>query len=507
MKRKIAAGLAALLLLCLLTGCAPKQAAEVPQESAPLPEEARGDLVICLGDAPRTLDPQSAVDTGDPALMRLLYEGLTKPDPAGGWTLGAAESYALSEDKRTCTFTLRADALWSDGSAVTAEDFVYAWRLLLDPKSDSPFAMDAALWIEGGEAFLYGEPDAELGVRALDERTLEVHLTAPCPYLDALLALPALSPLREGAQNATNGPFVLAAQGEDGWTLRRSEHYRDYAAAETLELRFYDEAEAVRAFRAGELDICLPFPETELDALREEGDLCRSAEDTILFLDINCAQPPFDDARVRRAFALAADPVAALREADLPGWTAATGLSQDGLCRMDEDAARQSLAEAGYPDGEGFPEATLLITEAERGLAEALCIRWRDVLGVSVLPVMEDAEDIVQARLDGDFVLARAVYLNAYGDAQALWDLELNLAYWALEDEQAAALLAQAKGAEEEGERLDALEELERLALEEGICIPLARGGFFWLAQPDVEGAVYTPAGELLLQGAHRAAK
>ena len=148
--RRLAAALLSLVLFAL-AGCTPK--ASLPEASAP-PEAAGAALTVCLGEDLGPLDPQLALDTGELALSRLLYEGLMRPDGAGGWTCGAAESYRLSEDGRTCTLTLRRDALWSDGVPVTAQDFVYAWERLLAPESASPYALDAALWIEGGEASL-----------------------------------------------------------------------------------------------------------------------------------------------------------------------------------------------------------------------------------------------------------------------------------------------------------------------------------------------------------------
>ena len=218
--RRLAAALLSLVLFAL-AGCAPKA---LPEASAPA-EAAGAVLTVCLGEDLGPLDPQLALDTGELALSRLLYEGLMRPDGAGGWTCGAAESYRLSEDGRTCTLTLRRDALWSDGVPVTAQDFVYAWERLLAPESASPYALDAALWIEGGEASLYGEEGAALGVRALDDKTLEVRLTARCPYLDALLALPALAPRRSEADALYNGPYGLEAAEADVLRLRRSPTY------------------------------------------------------------------------------------------------------------------------------------------------------------------------------------------------------------------------------------------------------------------------------------------
>ena len=289
-----------------LAGCAPKA---LPEASAP-PEAAGAALTVCLGEDLGPLDPQLALDTGELALSRLLYEGLMRPDGAGGWTCGAAESYRLSEDGRTCTLTLRRDALWSDGVPVTAQDFVYAWERLLAPESASPYALDAALWIEGGEASLYGEEGAALGVRALDDKTLEVRLTARCPYLDALLALPALAPRRSEADALYNGPYGLEAAEADVLRLRRSPTYwdRESVLPEEIAVRAYASGEeAVRALRAGELDLSLFYPAEALPALQEEGFARLSPEDCVLYLDLNAAVPPLDDPLVRQALALALD--------------------------------------------------------------------------------------------------------------------------------------------------------------------------------------------------------
>ena len=514
--RRLAAALLSLVLFAL-AGCAPKA---LPEASAPA-EAAGAALTVCLGEDLGPLDPQLALDTGELALSRLLYEGLMRPDGAGGWTCGAAESYRLSEDGKTCTLTLRRDALWSDGVPVTAQDFVYAWERLLAPESASPYALDAALWIEGGEASLYGEEGAALGVRALDDKTLEVRLTARCPYLDALLALPALAPRRSEADALYNGPYGLEAAEADVLRLRRSPTYwdRENVLPEEIAVRAYASGEeAVRALRAGELDLSLFYPAGALPALQEEGFARLSAEDCVLYLDLNAAAPPLDDPLVRQALALALDADALLGAADLPGARAADSLYPPGIGGAEAGAAavpsggraaqaQAALAEAGYPGGEGFPELELLALpeDVESGLAEALCTQWREVLGVRVHAAERDAAGAAQARMDGAFSLAIGSFFNAYGDAQALWDMDMRLSGLARESEALARALDDLAGARSESARRAALRRAEAAVVEEARCVPLCATQRAWLCRPEWAGVALTPAGDLLLCRARRA--
>lgn len=531
-KQRWVRGAVLALALLLLAGCAPstQPPQTALQTAAPTATpEREAVLTVCLGDEPDSLDPQLAGETGERALARLLYEGLTRPDNSGGWTMGAAESYVLSENGKTCTLTLRKDALWSDGVPVQAEDFVRAMERLLTPESESPYVMDVAMWVEGGEARVYGDDQAELGVRALDERTLEIRLVARCPYLEAFLALPVFAPLRDEEGTWTNGAFRVEAEEEDCLVLRRSETYWDAEAVapDTVEVRFYgSEAEAVRALRAGELDVCLSYPDEELDELRQEGFVRESTEATTLYVDMNPKAAPFDDPLVRKAFALAVDARAVLQAAEVPGAVPADALTPPGIAEGETsfyvpgrqgfapqeertEEARALLAQAGYPGGEGFPEVAFLVTEqeADTGLADALCRAWEEGLGVRVHAVEGERLEVLDDRFAGKFQMARGTFFNVYGDAQALWDMENRLLQSVRESEALSAALEDVYRAGDEQERFEALHRIEEIALDEAVCIPVYFFRYVWLCQPDIAGATYVPAGDLLLQGAHREAQ
>ena len=221
---------------------------------------------------------------------------------------------------------------------------------------------------------------------------------------------------------------------------------------------------------------------------------------------------------MRQALALALDADALLGAADLPGARAADSLYPPGIGGAEAGAAampsggraaqaRAALAEAGYPGGEGFPELELLAQpeDVESGLAEALCTQWREVLGVRVHAAERDAADAAQARMDGAFTLAIGSFFNAYGDAQALWDMDLRLAGLSTESEALAQALDDLAGARSESARRAALRRADEVLAQEARCAPLCATQKVWLCRPEWEGVALTPAGDLLLCRARRA--
>jgi len=273
------------------------------------------------GAEPDSLDPQFAGGTGEENIIGDMLVGLTTLDAAARPIPGAAERWEVSPDGRTWTFRLR-DAVWSDGVKVSAEDFVFAWRRLLDPATAARGAQN--MWVIGhARAISAGKlPPSALGVTAKDARTLIVTLEHPAPYLPELLAgLPAMPLPRhvvaaKGAAWAragnyvANGPYVLKEwRPNDHVTLVKNPRFYDAAQVRIDRVNYFPTSDANAAlarYRAGELDTQNPAPVTQIDWLRAnlKNELHVTPSLAIVYVAFNLGYPPLKDIRVRRALNL-----------------------------------------------------------------------------------------------------------------------------------------------------------------------------------------------------------
>ncbi|HEY0947612.1 MAG TPA: peptide ABC transporter substrate-binding protein, partial [Opitutaceae bacterium] len=331
-------------VLCLLfsaLGFAGCRGRETPVEAGVRTQT----LHLALGAEPRDLDPHILVAYNDMLVALALFEGLTAIDEKTSQPVPAvAERWESSPDGLTWTFHLRTGLKWSDGTPLTAEDFVASWQRALSPKLGSEYAY-VLFALKNAEAFNAGRiaDPASVGARAPDERTIEVTLERPTPFLAALTALPAWFPVprhtivKLGALDdranpwtrrdpvVSNGPFVLKEwrPNQRIVTERNAQHY----AAATTRLQsvvFYPMENAVAqeaAFRAGQLHLTYELPISKIAAYRErEPEKLRT--DPFLetaFLRFNTTKPPFNDARVRAAFARALDRRALVEHVTLGG--------------------------------------------------------------------------------------------------------------------------------------------------------------------------------------------
>lgn len=409
-------------------------------------------LYIDAAGEPETLDPGRSRDTGSRALIAQMFEGLSAFGPDGGLVQGVATRWEGSADNTFFRFHLRPEARWSDGVPVTAHDFVYAWKRVLDPSFASP-AADHLFVLRNGEAFHRGDPRVTVGVHAPDDHTLEVLLERPTPYFLQLTALPVTYPVRrdvlerlgrEGRAEqwvrpeniVVNGPYTL-----DTWkfryeiTMKRNPHYwaRDELRIHRVVWAEIDNRHAaMNLYKAGELDWTGDtgfLPVEWIGALEGKRDFRRFPLLTTYWYELNTTQPPLDDVRVRRALDLAVDK-RTLASTVARGGIAAThyvpanigggyaervaadqaahvdpfSLPNDGF---DPERARALLREAGHaitagPDGalraEGFPPVELLFeaSEGSRQFAVAVQDMWRRHLGVTVALRSEEWRIVVQ---------------------------------------------------------------------------------------------------------------
>jgi len=456
----------ALAISACAPAAAPAPAAEAPVEEAPAaeaPAEEAGPVVLNwnIGADPLTIDPglNGASDGGD--VINNTFEGLVR-EKSGVIQPGIAESWEESEDGLTVTFNLR-ESNWSDGTPLTANDFVYAWLRGMDPETASEYSW---IWeytnVVGAEDFVYGEGAREdVGVRAVDDYTLEVQLVAPTPYFVSLMSFFHFMPVKQSAVEApggedgtwasnpdlvvSNGPYVLVDYkiGE-GLKLVKNVNYwnADAVMIDEINGKFLDDSNtAYQAYQAGELDFIPDVPTSEIPRLvAEDPNFYIFPLLGTYYYNLNMDLPMFQDVRVRRALTLAIDrqqivDTLSSGQVPAPGFVP-PGFRDDkgndffetaGDYGIPTDAsgveeAQQLLAEAGYPNGEGFPEFVIMYntSEGHQTVAELVQEMWKTNLGLNTTLENQEWAVFQDTRKAGDYEVSRGGWLTDFMDPSGM---------------------------------------------------------------------------------------
>ncbi len=491
------------------------------------------------GTAP-TLDPGLATDSQVLTIVNLLFEPLLAVDADGRIVPAAAEKWTATAGGRSFTFTLRPDLKWSDGSPLTAADFEYAWKRILDPNvpSDSAYLLYSVV---GAMDYADGlTADAgDVAIEAVSERELKVELATPSMSFPARIAQWPFAPVperlvaaagerwTEAANIAGNGPYMLAGwdQGE-GMRLVRNPNFRDPSRQPVDEIlvNLVGEGESVVAlFAAGEADI-VELRGADLDRARDDETLRgRSAVYETAgnwFLVFNAGKDPWDDARVRRAFSLALDrerlaglvfegaetPSASLlpavaRSSDSPGISPPDAVAE----------AQRLLVQAGYPGGEGLPVVRFTYHQTARWdrLANYLQSRWAEVLGVEVeIDVREWRDFLDFTVIPGDFDIYRAGWNAEYLDPEnwhnVLWSSGDDFLRSGWSDPEYDSLVAGADHDDDPASRREAYVAADAILDLELPGIPLATRARAFLIAAGVRGVRVAPLGGYLVLDAVR---
>lgn len=513
------APLMALLLLLGAAGCAKR---ETPVQLG------NREQVLYRGIGPEIagLDPHIATHASDYNVLSALFEGLVAEDPRDLHPVpGVAERWEISPDRRTYVFHLRANARWSDGVPVTAQDFVASYRRVLTPSLGAENATMLYV-VAGAEAFHKGGTTdfATVGFAAPDARTLRITLAHPTPQFLSMLnhavwfpvplrvveqygpAAQRGNPWAQPGRLVGNGPFALKEWlNNQRLVATKAPTYWDAAAVRLREIHFLplevDTEE--RAFRAGQLHVTESLPPSKVDAYRRtQPELLRL--DRLLgtyFYRFNVNHPALRDPRVRRAFALAVDrqaivekilrggqqPAHAFTPPGMGGYTPPAGLPSDPA------AARQLLADAGYPGGKGLSGLELLFntSETHRVVAEAVQEMWRRELGVDVRLANMENTSVLAARRTGNFQIMRSVWTGDYNDPQnflSIWTSDSGNNYTGWGDPAYDALLREAALAPDETQRHALLRQAEARMLDAAPIVPIYYYTHVFLIQPTVKG-------------------
>ena len=496
-------------------------------------------LVWNIGSEPKTWDPQLNTASSGGHVILNLYDGLVR-DTLDGVKMATAEKVELSANAEgvedtVYTFTLRDDAYWSDGQKVTANDFEFAWKRACSPELASPYAFLVTDYIKGAYEYFSGEGTRdEVCVKALDEKTLQVELKQPTAYFLNLVSFFTYMPAREDlvasgegwekdvSKCITNGAFVLEEyQVGSHLLLKKNENFWN---AENVELAgikalfITDSTTSLQGYEAGEINVTSTLPGEEIPRLlAEDPNFTSDPALGCSYFQFNMDVEPVNNLNVRKALTLAVDRKLiveqVLRNGAMPAnafiaptFSLSTG---EGLRATDANGnlveefeidpyaakvaeAQQYLAEAGYPNGEGFPEITVLYYEGgNNGLvAEAVQQMWQENLGIKVKLQVQEYAVFANIVNTNDWTIAYTGWSADYNDPMTMLSLftanGLNECRWryksydgcpddtTLNPEQEAYDIAVNKAAVTSGEERDSyIMDAEAILMENYVICPI----------------------------------
>ncbi len=524
-------------------------------------EESTGTasgFTVQLGSNPETLDPalNSAIDGANTLIT--VFEPLLLIDENNEVIPGQAESYTVSEDGLTWTFTMRDGLKWSDGSDLTAKDFEYSFKRLAAPDTAAPYAETVVGMIDG-YADATGNPDKQGNmttepdfdalnvVASEDGKTLTVTLSYPCAYFDKLAAFAAMSPVQQATVEANgdawctepdtyicNGPYCISEWiPSERIVLTKNPNYvggwdSSKIVSDTITLLLLEDSSAsYTAYNSGEAQLVKDVPTDEIPSLTKAEDGGDFYVDTILgtyYLSLNDQKEPFTDPNVRKALSLAIDrdyvantimqgtytPAYNLVG---PGIVDENGMFYDnangGKTYISEDyeanleAAKQALADAGYPNGEGFPVIEYSTNDVgyHTPVAEYLQQAWGE-LGITVNINKVEWASFTPLRRAGDYDASRNGWVMDYNDPSNMIELFTtgngnNDGKYSSADFDAAV---EASKVADKSVHFQKLHEAEDILMNDYACIPVAYYNDFWLQSPSLKGTWHSPYGYWYLQ-------
>ena len=453
--------------------------------SAATAEDAGFVLNLCIASEPETIDPNlgSSVDSAIYAnhqFENLMKYAPTAEHPADDPTVynvdvvpGQAASYEVSEDQTVYTFTLRDDIFWSDGQPVKAEDFVYSWRRLVDPATAADYGYFLDNIVLNAAAIQAGEKKPEeLGIEAVDEKTVKVTLESPCAYFLSMCAFPTLMPLRQDvvegndkwtdpANIVVNGAYKVTEWVHDSYIrMEKNDKYYDAAnlGPDALVWNLSDSETAIlSSYQAGEYQFIDTIPSDMIASLKDSGDLFVNPYVGTYYLYLNCSK--ITDWRVRAALVLSIDRENIVDNVTQGGQVPATGLVASGIldsklqdfaygsselgavyawlaeqypdADLETYTGRCELAQELYneavADGAWDPDTTIVYnfntSETHKAIAEACGQDWKTVLGVNITLENQEWATYTNGLGEHTFGVARLGWIADYNDAMTYLEL------------------------------------------------------------------------------------
>lgn len=456
---------------------------------------------------------------------------------------GVAESWDISEDGTVYTFHLREGLKWSDGSDLTANDFVYAYKRVLDPATAGQYVYMITDYVAGAAEYYAGEgSEEELGIKAPDDQTLEITLLQQTPYFIDMLTMWVWDPVQEATIAANgdhwtnspdtyicNGPFCISEinMGESVVLVKNENYWNaENVTLEKITLRYIlDTTTALTAYETGEVDGIKDVPTADIARLKAENAGLNTVPSygTTYYL-INCSKEPYNDPLVRKALNLAVDREALINnviQMDAepafnligPGYSYegvdfSEGDSSHGLSvNADPEAAREALAEAGYPDGEGFPTLQLSYysSDTAKKTAEAIAEMLETNLGINVEITSADWAIFYSDVQAGNYEVAAMGWSADYIHPMTFLPLlqtgnVSNTSFYS--NEEYDTLLEQAMAETDVAKGLELMKEAENLAMEEYPMLPLYYKAVTYCMKKSVTGEFMNASGSMFFKDA-----
>lgn len=511
--------LAAAMLLTLASGCGKTTGSN---------EQI---LKYALEAEPASLDPAKSTAIPESLVELQIFEGLTRLDAKDQPIPGVSESWDISPDGLKYVFHLRSNAKWSNGEPVTAGDFEFAWKRALNPDFASE---NAYMLFPLKNAQAYNEKKIAVdavGVKAVDEHTLEVTLEKPTAYFLSLTAFHAFYPVPEkivtanpaawAADTATligNGPFKITNWVHNGQIdFAKSDTYWDAAAVKLSNMEWpISDSQSTRLSMVenNQADMMVEPPVVEHDRLQQEGLLTISPFLGSYYYVFNTQAAPFDNSKVRQAFAMAISREALVRNVIKGGKQPAYSWVAPGLINPvsgkdfreeggnyaveNAEQAKKLLAEAGFPDGKGLPPITILFNTSElhKSIAEAIQEMWKQNLGVTVNLMNQESKVFLETRQQGQFQIARASWTGDYADPMTFMDVFKDPDNDANYNNPAYnKLIAQAQATNDQKVRMQAMHDAEKILFDDTVIIPIYYTTQPFVAKPYVKGYFWSVLG------------
>lgn len=497
-------------------------------------------ISVNVGPEPETIDPAMNQAVDGATLIIHAFEGLYSLDKDGIPQLAQAKSVKISEDKLTYTATLRSDLKWSDGKPVVAGDFIYAWKRAIDVKTASPYAYMLDV-IVGAAAYMNDKVGTldDIGIKAIDDKTIEIKLAAPCPYFKELLAFPTYSPLRKdivdtNAAWATtpetyigNGPYKL-----ESWThnsemvYAKNPNYYDVKKLGPEKIKFVlmdDDNAVLAAFKNGEIQFADTVPNDEIDALKTTPEFNKIGQLGTYYICFQVKKAPFDNVKVRKALSLVIDRNFIVEKIGKAGQVPASAYVPIGLTGKDVKKefrteggdyysvaaadyeknvteAKKLLTEAGYPNGVGFPKFEYLYNTGtgHQAIGEALQNMWKTKLGIDCTLSSQEWGVFTATRRNGDYQVARNGWLGDYNDPISFLDMwtttaGANDSKWS--NAEYDKLITTVKSTDDRKIRYDAMHKAEDLLLADMPVVPIYYYVDIFMKSTKLEGFYSSPLG------------
>lgn len=516
MKKLIGIALSLIMTTVSITSCTKGNENSSNQDSK---------IVLAIAEDLNELDPTINNQNIGSMALHNLFTGLYKLDQTNTPVPAYAKEYTLSEDELTYTFTLKDDAKWSDGSPLTAYDFEYSWKRVLNPETASKQASEL-FYIKNGQKYFEGLlPADEVGVKALDEKTLEVQLENVTAFFLELITGTEYCPVKKELVESgsdwkksadayvSNGPFMMKdIKIQEKYTMVKNPNYvdADNVKIDVLEMVYIDSREAeIAAYLSGEINISNELSADTIKMFKDTPEYKVVNRIGNYILDFNILHEPFDDPRVRKALSYAIDremilsilnsnctPLYGVVVQGMPDLTDPSKTFRDtvgDVFKYDPEYAKQLLAEAGYANGEGFPKFRYISTtsQSDKDVAQALQAMWKDTLGIECTIDVFESKVYWDEQVAGNFDVMRDGNTATYSDPIAILELydrvkQSYQTHW--ENDRYSELIELSRQTTDQSKRMEYFIEAEKVAMEDMPIAPIYSRVAEFLAKPNIKG-------------------